>query len=344
VLDSLPNYLLTAIKLPKKFYKDMDKLRRRFLWAGSQQLHGGKCKVSWTQVCQPLHRGGLGIVDLEHFRRALRLRWLWFQWKNPEKPWCGSVLPIDSVDESLFAAATRVQVHNRQTAKFWTSSWLGGVSLAAMFLSLYEHNKQKSRSVADALHNENWIWDLMHSVTTPIFAEYVLLWSMVDATGFNPSDPASDEIFWTRTTDGTYSAKSAYAMQFEGSLGSSFPATVWHIWTPSHCKVFVWLLLQRRIWTADRLMLREWPNQYFCPLCYRNLETSDHLFIECPWSRQLWLEISSWTVLPSLQPQCWTTTWGVPEWFNKLTGSSCSAKAKGLCSLIILVCWAIWRE
>jgi hypothetical protein len=38
------------------------------------------------------------------------------------------------------------------------------------------------------------------------------------------------------------------------------------------------------------------------------------------------------------------TTWGVPEWFNKLTGSSCSAKAKGLCSFIILVCWAIWQE
>jgi hypothetical protein len=56
------------------------------------------------------------------------------------------------------------------------------------------------------------------------------------------------------------------------------------------------------------------------------------------------LEISSWKVLPSLQPQWWMTTWGVPAWFNKLTDSSCSGKAKGLCSLIILVCLAIWRE
>jgi hypothetical protein len=47
VLSSLPTYLLTAIKPPKKFYKEMDKLRRRFLCAGTQRLHGGKCKVNW---------------------------------------------------------------------------------------------------------------------------------------------------------------------------------------------------------------------------------------------------------------------------------------------------------
>jgi hypothetical protein len=112
VLDSLPTYLLTVIKPPKKFYKDFDKLRRRFLWAGSQQLQGGKCKVSWNWVCRPLNRGGLGVVDLERFGRALRLRWLWFNWKNLEKPWCGSELPIHRTDYLLSAAATQVLVRN----------------------------------------------------------------------------------------------------------------------------------------------------------------------------------------------------------------------------------------
>jgi hypothetical protein len=62
VLGALPTYLLTAIKPPKKFYKDMDKLRKRFLWAGSQQLHGGKCKVNWVHVWQLLQYGGLRIL------------------------------------------------------------------------------------------------------------------------------------------------------------------------------------------------------------------------------------------------------------------------------------------
>jgi hypothetical protein len=76
VLSSQPTYLLMAIKPPKKFYKEMDKLRRQFLWARTQRLHGGKCKVNWQRVCQPMNRGGLGITDLDKFGWALWLRWL----------------------------------------------------------------------------------------------------------------------------------------------------------------------------------------------------------------------------------------------------------------------------
>jgi hypothetical protein len=53
VLSSLPVYLLMVIKAPKNFPKELDKLRRRFLWAGDTQLTGGKCKVAWTKVCTP---------------------------------------------------------------------------------------------------------------------------------------------------------------------------------------------------------------------------------------------------------------------------------------------------
>jgi hypothetical protein len=76
VLSSLPIYMLTALKAPKQFYKAMDKIRRHFLWAGNEQLHGGKCKVSRARVCRPLNRGGLGIMDLERFGHALRLWWI----------------------------------------------------------------------------------------------------------------------------------------------------------------------------------------------------------------------------------------------------------------------------
>ena len=60
VLSSLLVYLLTVLKPPKKFIKSFDKVRRCFLWAGHQQLHGGKCKVSWARLQRPIKRGGLG--------------------------------------------------------------------------------------------------------------------------------------------------------------------------------------------------------------------------------------------------------------------------------------------
>jgi hypothetical protein len=60
-----------------------------------------------------------------------------------------------------------------------------------------------------------------------------------------------------RTMDGSYSAKSVCEMQFDGSLESSFPTKVWQVWAPSRCKFFIWLMLQNRVWTADRLQQRE---------------------------------------------------------------------------------------
>ena len=45
VLSSPPVYLLTVIKAPKKFLKELDKLGKRFLWAGDSELTGAKCRA-----------------------------------------------------------------------------------------------------------------------------------------------------------------------------------------------------------------------------------------------------------------------------------------------------------
>jgi len=77
VLSSQPVYLLPAIRTAKVTLEDLDKFRKRFLWVGDAALKGGKCKVNWTRTCLPKENGGLGILNLEYFARALRLRCLW---------------------------------------------------------------------------------------------------------------------------------------------------------------------------------------------------------------------------------------------------------------------------
>lgn len=84
-------------------------------------LSGGKCKVAWPKVCMPTTHGGLGIIDLEKFGRALRLRWLWFEWDERQRQWKGLQLPIDDEDKLLFRAATRVTLGNGRKASFWSS-------------------------------------------------------------------------------------------------------------------------------------------------------------------------------------------------------------------------------
>jgi hypothetical protein len=67
VLSSLPVYLLTVIKAPKKFLKEIDKMRKKFLWASNGELTGRKCKEAWPKVYTPHPNDGLGIKDLDHF-------------------------------------------------------------------------------------------------------------------------------------------------------------------------------------------------------------------------------------------------------------------------------------
>jgi hypothetical protein len=87
--------------------------------------------------------------------------------------------------------------------------------------------QQKEEPVAEAMQNEQWITDVMQDLTVPLLDEFVQLWGLVEDAGFHQENLEPDTIIWTRTSSGDYSAKSAYKMQFEGGIFSSFPKTVW---------------------------------------------------------------------------------------------------------------------
>ena len=124
VLSSQPVYLLTSLNAPKEVLEDLDKLRKRFLWAGGEALTGGKCKVNWPTVNRPKDLGGLGVLDLEKFASALRLRWLWQEWKEPNKPWVGLGTLCSDKDKLLFAATTTIQIGSGAKTSFWHSAWI----------------------------------------------------------------------------------------------------------------------------------------------------------------------------------------------------------------------------
>jgi hypothetical protein len=79
------------------------KIRRNFLWTGLEDAHGGHCTVNWKRVQRPKSMGGLGILDLIKFNRALRLRWVW---NNRSKPWSGMHIDMNTVETALFDTCT----------------------------------------------------------------------------------------------------------------------------------------------------------------------------------------------------------------------------------------------
>ena len=104
--------------------KKIDALWRAYLWAGCDKVSGGKCKINWEQVCKSKMHGGLGILNLEKFATALRLRWLWGAWTDPSKPWVNLGNPWDDKDKDIFVAATKVLIGDEIRASFWESAWV----------------------------------------------------------------------------------------------------------------------------------------------------------------------------------------------------------------------------
>jgi hypothetical protein len=74
VLSSMPTYHLTMFPFTAWARKNVDKIRRSFLWKGEDNANEGHSLVNCPTVSRPKDLGGLGIPDLEKFGRALRLR------------------------------------------------------------------------------------------------------------------------------------------------------------------------------------------------------------------------------------------------------------------------------
>lgn len=315
--------------------KEIDKCRRRFLWCHDEDMAGGKCKVAWDRVCSPVEHGGLGILNLQKFSRAMCLRWLWLAWQSPLSPWTNFQLPCDAKDREMFHRATTVTIGNGKTANFWCCRWLGNESLQNTFLVLFKHSRRKNRSVAEALANDQWIRDLQHGNSVEIAVEFLAMWRLIRGTHVVASVP--DKLTWSGGPGGAYSASSAYKMQFQEIGPTCFRQLLWKPWAPNKLKIFMWLLYLDHLWCNDRLQRRGWPNGYFCPLCRRNLETSVHLIWHCPFSLQVWAKVASWRGCAALLPRDQPVLSSTIAIFHNIDKRSAPEDRRGVRTMLLLV-------
>jgi hypothetical protein len=87
---------------PKCIMKAILKLERALLWMASDKLFRDKRIVKWDLVCCPKSMGGLRVLDLENFTRALRLRLSWFELTKLDHAWVGLWQPCDDADMENF--------------------------------------------------------------------------------------------------------------------------------------------------------------------------------------------------------------------------------------------------
>ena len=135
--------------------------------------------MAWPRVCRPPDLGGLGIIDLDRFGFALRLRWLWLRKTDSSRPWLHLNDDREPLVEAMFQASVYVELGDGTTALFWSDRWLQGSSfqdLAPCLCNAVSARVRAQRTVAQALSNRQWIKDITRALTVQVLVEYLQTW------------------------------------------------------------------------------------------------------------------------------------------------------------------------
>jgi hypothetical protein len=167
----------------------MEKIARGFVWKGddSELASSSHSLINWDTVCRSKKLGGLGLLNLESFGRAMRLRWPWLQWTDPGRPWVGSKLPCDDKDMSLFYASTKITLGDGNKALFWQDNWTRKGRLCDIAPDLYKIASRKKCLVSKELDNNRWISSISGLNTVEELRDSIMVANIVDSVTLDPS-------------------------------------------------------------------------------------------------------------------------------------------------------------
>ena len=110
---------------------------------------------------------------------------------------------------------------------------------------------------------------------------------------------------------------------------------------PAKCKFLLWFSFQQRCWTADLLQKRGIDSHSACPFCAQELETANHILIDCVFARQVWLRVLSPPGWAALSPP--RGSW-LQDWWSSSRVCLPEHLRSGFDSLVLLVSWQLWKE
>jgi hypothetical protein len=168
---------------------------------------------------------------------------------------------------AFFSVAVISEIGDGANTLFWTDRWIHGQCIADLAPRLVVTIPKRSvnrRTVRDALTNWAWISDIQGALTVGVIVDCLYLWDIL--LNFRLQPEVEDKHIWRLSSNGQYSAKSAYEGFFLGSIFGPWER-IWKSWAPPKCCFFVWRVAHNNCWMADRLARRGLPHPEFCPLC-----------------------------------------------------------------------------
>jgi hypothetical protein len=295
VLNAIPVFYLSYLKMPVQVWKKIRRLQREFLWGGRR----GRKKINWIKwetVCLPKKEGGLGVKDIRVVNISLLSKWRWklldnnhAVWKEVitskygEKvlsrvelgvdciPWFASLWWKDvcSIGSNRginwFSQCVTRKIGNGNHTSFWLDNWSGDTSLKDRFPRLFSISNQKEASVAEVWNPECEVERWRFHWRRRFFVwEETMLDELKEVLNGVMISAGVDSWCWKPGNDAVFTVKSAYEfvsnLSVFNMVNVQWHAKVFHsLWkspTPSKVCSFVWQMLHDRIPTKHNLVIR----------------------------------------------------------------------------------------
>lgn len=341
VLSSLPVYFMSCLNIPAWVIKEIDKIRRRFLWHGVTQETKKLSLANWEVVCTPKIMGGLGVTDLRIFNQSLLTKHYW-QWVRPTtnlwKPLISQMgtdhtaLPTANLFTSTlkevigFARASIMRKPgNGNTISFWHEDWGLGI-LKHTLPTLYTYCRDDTLTLANVWHEPELLSLFMGTIPEEEETHLQQLNSQLRDITLNSG--ISDEAHWKWTSQAQFSVKSAYFTLMNRPRIGTHITRVWKLEAPPRFKVFGWLAMRNRILTIDNLKKKGMCIVNRCVMCRQHEETVKHLFHHCTTAKILHIMVAGHFNVTGLTLQDITD----------------KAHTKRHRSIALITCFIIWRE
>ncbi|XP_022032480.1 uncharacterized protein LOC110933573 [Helianthus annuus] len=359
LLSSIHVYWASVFKLPAKIIKELESKMKWFLW-GFGTASKGRAKVAWKEVCLPKAEGGLGIRRIADVNKSLMAyhifsilsgrKSLWTDWVDlhrlkgrsiwdipvqPNAPWgWKKLLKCRSFLRVFFWS----KVGNGHSSFIWFDKWCDDCPLVNFVTrrQIARYGFSVKTKVTDVIEHGLWTWpDAWRDVYPVLFQLQPL-----------NNSSADDQILW-RNSEGKlvyFTSKVVWNSIRIREQQKDWSKLVWSSFNiPKHAFT-CWLILKRKLWTQDRIL--QWNhkvtgsmNQMCCLLCYAGLESHEHLFFQCAYSKEVWNHVRSRVGMSSVQEQ-WEDiiSWLIP----KANSKSVSAIVSKL--VVAASAYSIWSE
>lgn len=146
-----------------------------------------------------------------------------------------------------------------------------------------------------------------------------------------PISGHKDKIIWSKEEKGVYSVKSCYrALIGEVRLDPSLKwPNIWKLSLPPKVKILVWQACRNILPTAINLRSRKVECSITCCLCNQDVESTDHIFLQCEVARACWNNFDGLDV-------------NVDGSFEVWLGSTMAELSEYDMCLLLTTCWSIW--